>query len=328
MVENGDDAPPGSDKEGRTDAEFRSGRELCAAWLYRPTGDSLASTAGPRGVPIVIMAHGFGAVRELRLPAYAERFRDAGYAVLVFDYRHFGASGGEPRQLLDVELQLNDWRAAIEFARTLDGVDSDRVVAWGTSFSGGHVITLAAEDEPLAAIIAQVPHVSGPATVRATGVRTSLRLVPVAVADLWAAIRGPNPRYIPSVGKPGTVAAMTAPGADEDVDRLAAASGLRRADFDDRVAARILAFIGRYSPIEFARHITCPALLQVAKDDRIAPSGPVRRVAEKITSATLCSYSGGHFDLYLEPLFARVVSDQLAFLAQTVGSGRHSTASD
>src|SRR3546814_13538534 len=112
------------------------------------------------------MAHGFGAVRALRLYAYAEEFVAAGYAVAVFDYRGFGDSAGTPRQVLDVPMQHQDWRAALAYTRTLPGIDPDRVVALGTSFAGGHVLTLAGQGEPLAAIIAQVPHVSGPAAFR------------------------------------------------------------------------------------------------------------------------------------------------------------------
>src|SRR6516162_6357646 len=100
----------------RTDVTFNSQGSHCAAWLYRP-----AST-GP--YPCVILAGGFGAIREMHLPAYAERFVQAGMAALVFDYRHFGASPGEPRQRLDIKQQLADWTAAISYARTLDDIDS------------------------------------------------------------------------------------------------------------------------------------------------------------------------------------------------------------
>ena len=124
----------------RIDVEFPSGDDRCAAWLYRP------EAAPDAVVPIVVLAHGLGGVKEMRLDAYAERFTDAGYACLVFDYRHFGASGGEPRQLLDIERQLADWAAAVRYARRLDGVDSSRVILWGSSFSGGHVIEAAARD--------------------------------------------------------------------------------------------------------------------------------------------------------------------------------------
>src|SRR3954468_4783680 len=103
----------------RDDVRFESGGQRCAAWLYRPEG------YGPH--PCVILAHGFGGTRSARLWAFAERFRDAGMAALVFDYRHFGDSEGEPRQLLSVSRQLDDWRAAIGYARGLDGVDPERI---------------------------------------------------------------------------------------------------------------------------------------------------------------------------------------------------------
>ena len=69
----------------RTDITFRSGDDKCAGWLYRPEGFE-----GPR--PLMVMAHGFSGTKEMRLPAYAERFCEAGIGVLLFDYRHFGAS--------------------------------------------------------------------------------------------------------------------------------------------------------------------------------------------------------------------------------------------
>jgi alpha/beta superfamily hydrolase len=119
----------------RSDVSFESAGARCAAWLYRPVG--------PPPFACVVMGHGFGGTREVRLDAYAERFAAAGFAVLVFDYRHFGASEGEPRQLLDVAKQLGDWRAAIAWARAQTEIDAARVAIWGTSFGGGHVISSA-----------------------------------------------------------------------------------------------------------------------------------------------------------------------------------------
>src|SRR6185312_1427407 len=143
----------------RLDITFRSGGVDCAAWLYLP------ASRGPFAT--IVMGHGLGGIRRMRLDAFAERFQAAGYACLVFDYRHFGASGGEPRQLLDINRQLEDWAAAIGFARTLEGVDPERVVLWGTSFGGGHVIVAGARDERVAAVIAQCPFTDGPASVLA-----------------------------------------------------------------------------------------------------------------------------------------------------------------
>src|ERR1700712_5928770 len=119
----------------REDVWFTSGTDRVSAWLYRP------DSAGP--VPLLVMAHGLGAVRTMRLDAYAERFAAAGYACLVFDYRNFGDSEGAPRQLIDIRMQLQDWTVAVAFARTLTGIDPQRIGLWGTSVSGGHLIATA-----------------------------------------------------------------------------------------------------------------------------------------------------------------------------------------
>ena len=140
----------------REDITFDSYGTACAAWLYRP--------AGVENPPIVVMAHGFAAIRALRLDAYAARFAEAGYAVLVFDYRGWGDSAGEPRRVLDIRAQQLDWRAGVAYARSIEGVDTSRVVLWGTSFGGGHALHLASKDHDVAAVIAQVPHINGPAS--------------------------------------------------------------------------------------------------------------------------------------------------------------------
>ena len=145
------------------------------------------------------MAHGFAAIRALRLGAYAARFAEAGYAVLVFDYRGWGDSAGEPRRVLDIGAQQQDWRAGVAHARKLEGVDASRVVAWGSSFGGGHALHLAAEDQDLVAVIAQVPHISGPASAFARPPRMIARLIgrrsprPVPGTD--------RPRAVPAPGR-------------------------------------------------------------------------------------------------------------------------------
>ncbi|GAA2052662.1 alpha/beta fold hydrolase [Williamsia deligens] len=271
-------------------------------------------------MPVVVMAHGFGSVRTLSLPRYAREFAQTGYAVVLFDYRYFGDSDGEPRQLLDISAQLADWRAAIAFARSLPGVDPDRVIGWGTSFAGGHVLTLAAEGQPFAAAIAQVPHLSGPAAVRATGLRSSLRLAPHALADLLNAARGTAPRYVHSIGAPGTTAVMTAPGAHEAFEEMVRQSGFERGSVPETVAARVLLHIGRYSPIRTVSRITCPVLIQVADGDDIAPAASARAAAARISVCTVREYPGGHFDPYIDPLFPTVIGDALEFLAAAVPS--------
>src|SRR5688572_30315455 len=138
----------------RQDITFVSGGKRCAAWLYLPDGAT-------EPAPCVVMAHGFGGTRSDAVPAFAERFVEAGLAALVFDYRHFGDSEGEPRQLLDIARQHEDYRAAIAYVRSREEVDAARVALFGSSFSGGHVVHLAARDPSIAAVVSQVPFMDG-----------------------------------------------------------------------------------------------------------------------------------------------------------------------
>jgi len=155
----------------------------------------------------------------MRLDAYAEAFAGAGYHALVFDYRHFGDSEGDPRLILDIKKQHQDWRAAIRFAKGLPVVDSHRIALWGTSFSGGHVLEIAATDQDpdIVAVISQVPHINGLATAAATGLVQNIRLGTAAWRDIANMILRRSPYYVPAVGRPGDLAAMTAPDVVEGV---------------------------------------------------------------------------------------------------------------
>src|ERR1700761_2258329 len=118
----------------RFDIEFKSEGTTCRGWLSRPEG------TGP--VPAVVLAGGWCYVRELVMPYYAQAFADAGIAALVFDYRNLGVSAGEPRQHLAPWGQIRDYRNALSYLEGREDIDSDRLGAWGISYSGGHVVVL------------------------------------------------------------------------------------------------------------------------------------------------------------------------------------------
>jgi hypothetical protein len=138
----------------RKDIEFDSMGLKCRGWLYLPDGVHRDSK-----LPVIIMAHGFSAVKEQILPEIAERFANADLAVVVFDYRFFGASAGEPRcQMFPLEM-VEDYRNAITWARQQPNVDPSRVGIWGTSYSGGLVAYTARVDRRVKAVVAQAPSI-------------------------------------------------------------------------------------------------------------------------------------------------------------------------
>jgi dienelactone hydrolase len=293
----------------RDDVAFDSHGTSCAAWLYRPVG-----VTNP---PIIVMAHGFAAIRVLRLDAYAERFAQAGYAVLVFDYRGWGDSAGEPRRVLDIAAQQQDWRAGVAYARTLVGVDTDRVVVWGSSFGGGHVMHLAAEDHGLAAVIAQVPHISGPASAFTRPRRLVTRLIAAGIRDQLGAIAGREPYRVAAVGYPGDVAMMTSPDAAPMAERLAGDLYEQLLPEND-VAARIALRVPFYSPGRRAPRITAPALVQIAERDSVTPVKVAVKAARRIPRGEIRTYDCQHFEPYLDPYFDTIVADQIAFLGAHV----------
>ncbi len=202
-------------------------------------------------MPIVVMAHGFSATRDQRLDAYAERFAAAGLGVLLFDYRHFGASGGEPRQLLDIRRQHADYRAAIAYARTLPWVDGDRVALFGSSFSGGHVIALAAADPSIAAVVSQCPFTDSFASLPKLGPANAVRATVAGLRDEVRARTGRAPAYIPPDRPTGNVRGHEHPGRGGRVpgdDGAGFSLGEPRCGADRAPGRRLPAGPGRRAP--------------------------------------------------------------------------------
>jgi pimeloyl-ACP methyl ester carboxylesterase len=289
----------------REEVRFRSGAGECAAWWY-PGEDADA--------PAIVLGHGLGGVREGGLEPFAEGFVRAGYGALVFDYRHFGASTGEPRQLVSVKRQLEDWESAIRWVRARSVARPARVVLHGTSYGGGHALSTAARDPDLAAVIVQIPFVDGVSASRATPFAQSLRLTAAGLRDAARSRLHRPRRYIPIVGEPGALAAITSPGA----------VGGYRAMFPDSdpsqdvVTAASLLELPRYRPGRRARRIACPTLLCVADHDTVTPPAPALKAARRIPQGELCTYPVDHFDIYVGAAFERALADQLDFLERVL----------
>ena len=290
----------------REDVWFNSGGDRISGWLYRP--DSNGDT------PLLVMAHGLGGVRTMRLDAYAERFAAAGYACLVFDYRNFGDSEGAPRQVLDIRMQLQDWTVATAFARTLPGIDSQRIGLWGTSFSGGHVIATAARVPGIAAVVSQCPFTDSVASLAAVNPLVSARLTALATRDIIASRFGANPVMVKTAGYPGEVALMTAPDAYSGFLKLVP-DGM---ELRNEVAARIGVKLLPYRPGRLAARVPCPILFCICENDTVAPSGPTRKYAAQAPRGEIKLYPEGHFDIYVGDAFERVIADQLEFLKRVL----------
>ena len=273
-------------------------------------------------VPCIVMAPGLGAVKEGGLDQYAERFAAQGWAVLLFDYRYFGGSEGAPRQLLDIPSQLADWHAAVAFARSRNEVDAGRIVLWGTSFSGGHVLSVAAQDKRVAGVVAQCPMLDGEATakvtIKETGLWSSLKLIAHGLYDDLRGKLGLSPHYVPIVSQPGQLGMMTTQDADPGY------RALMPDDFDNRLAARIAVHSGQYRPVNQVQDIRCPVLLQICDYETIVSTDTAQEIMRRMTTpVTVKHYLLGHFDIYQGPAFELSVNDQINFIQGVLKNPTH-----
>lgn len=300
------DSPPDPQNPARQDVAFDSAGLACRGWLTYPP------QAGAAPVPLVLMGHGFGGTRDMHLEQYAARFNAAGMATLIFDYRHFGASDGEPRHCLVPSREIADWHAALACARALPGIDRTRIALWGTSFAGGLVVTVAAQDGRVAATVSQCPLLDGLAAAiqlaRYAGPAALLRVTGHGLVDAARAAIGAAPHYIPIVARPGEVGAMTSADAWDGYLRLAPPG------FRNEVTARTALLVPLFRPILDAAAVNCPALLQVCEQDSVAPVAAVDKAAARMPKAEVVRYPVGHFDVYFGAAFERSVGDQLDFL--------------
>jgi pimeloyl-ACP methyl ester carboxylesterase len=263
------------------------------------------------------MASGLSCVREQRLDAFAEHFATAGYAVLAFDYRHWGGSGGSPRWLMRVDRQRNDWRAALALVRGLEGIDRARVAIWGFSLGGGNVQSLAIGEPGIAAAICVAPLIDGTRTLRHIGGPGYMgRLVAAGLRDGARGLRGAEPYRIPVAGPPGSGAVLAAPSALAEFESATPAGSTWR----NEVCARAV-LAPPYRLRRKTRRIRCPILYCIAEDDEINPASLGAEAAARAPRGELRRYPGGHFAPLLEPAFERVVADQLEFLGRALADG-------
>lgn len=290
---------------------FPSGGGECAGDLYLPGDDHPPKGRGD-GVapPVVILAHGIGAERGFGLAPFAERFVARGMAALVFDYRHFGESPGEPRHLVSPARQVEDYLAAMAFVRGDPRLDGSRIGLWGTSFSGGHVLVAAAgAPKGLRAVVSQIPFVSGLSSTLAYPLRYHLPAIALGIADTLKGWLGGRRITVPVVRK-GGLALLASPDSYDGYMAIVE----NGSSWSGRVPARVFLEILRYHPIRKAKRVRTPTLILGATRDRVCPIPATRRAAGRIDGARFQEFSMGHFDAYGGKWFDRFAAMEGEFL--------------
>lgn len=277
----------------RHDEAFDADGVQLRGWLYLPTGSGPA-----RRTPAVVMAGGYGTTKEMFTDRYAEAFATAGLAVLLYDHRGFGASGGEPRQEIDPWRQVEDLRHAITYASSLPAVDPARIGVWGSSYSGGHALVVAATDRRVRCVAVQVPTTHGSQTAqrRASGEAEAALLLRFAEERLRRA-RGEAPARLRLMGDANSNAIYRS---QEAVDWYTAAYA-RAPGAVPEVTLRSVEAARGYNPVDFIDRVSPTALLmQAAEHDRVTPTDlALSAYARALEPKALRIVPGaGHFDVY------------------------------
>ncbi|GAA2894954.1 alpha/beta hydrolase [Pseudonocardia halophobica] len=278
----------------RRDVEFDAEGVTLRGWFYPAEG-----AAGP--APTIVLSHGFSAVKEMYLDRYAELFSANGLNALVYDNRNFGDSDGTPRQEIDPWAQVRDYRHAITYATTLPETDAARIGIWGSSYSGGNVLVVAAIDRRVKAVVSQVPLVSGYDNVRALvradfldGFRQQFD------QDRLARFRGDPPAMVPVVAEdPLAPSALPTP----DSWQWFTETGKTRApNWSNEVTLRSVEMFTEYNPVDYIWQISpTPLLLLPAQNDVLTPTHLAIAAYEKAREPKrLEILPGGHFDAYVE----------------------------
>jgi uncharacterized protein len=288
----------------RLKVSFPAGDTTCAAWHYPGTNGAC-----------VVMAGGLGVTKEPGTDRFARRFHDAGFSVLAFDFRRLGESGGRPRQLARIDDQQDDYRAAVEFARTLPEVDPERVAIWGFSLSGGHVFVVASQIPDLGAAVAVSALADGmaaaPNALMHTTPASTLRLNGRALLDAVGGVLGRDPLLVPLAGERGEVAALTTP--DSLNGQRALNPDNKYPEWQQAVAARSALRTAFYRPGRYAPKVQSPLLVLAPDHDGVAPQDPAVRAGERAPRGEVVRIPGGHYSPLLDG-HELAVEAQLSFL--------------
>lgn len=253
------------------------------------------------------MANGVSMTRRDGIPRFAERFAESGIAALAFDFRHLGDSDGEPRQLIDANRHREDFAAAVEFSRSIEGIDRRRVAVWGFSLGGGVALAIATDDRNVAGAVLLCPMLDGLAFTLAGDARNNVRLFGAALR----AFARRETAGLPLTGPAGKTVLFTQAEAAPGFEAVKGEGSLWKNEvrFDPAQPA------ARFRPARRARQVRCPLLVCLGLADTIVPARPIERAASRAPCGELRRYSINHFTAFLDG-FDAVASDQAEFLTR------------
>lgn len=288
----------------RQDISFNAEGALLNGWLYTPT-----SKKPSNGYPVIVMAGGYATTKEFYTDDFAAKFASNGFAVLLYDHRGFGQSSGLPRYNVDPWVQIADYRNAITYASSIETLDPERIGIWGSSYSGGECIVVAATDRRVKTVVAQVPTIYSSLTAkRRVNYKESEDAVLKRINDdRLQVMQGKDYELIPIFGSAESGAAYSTP------DAIAWYSeAFKRAPHEEKMVVTLKSVdLSRgYNPGPFLPFVApTPILMVIGERDFIVGTDIQLEAFNNLAleHKKLHIVKGaGHFDVYTPPFFEEV----------------------
>ncbi len=292
----------------RKTVSFDSKGLRCSAWLYVPDKQR------KKKLPAIVMAHGFSCVKEQTLPDVAELFVAAGFVTLLFDYRFFGDSEGEPRnQLFPLEM-VEDYRNAITWVSGQKEVDPQRIGIWGTSYSGGLVVYVGTFDKRVKAVVAQVSAIFGPGYRHAMNPAQWDSDGDFLLRDRIERYRNGVINYVKVVAPDGQPCYF--PG-KETYDYFMSTKEFAP-NWRNQVTVESLEKIREFDPVSSVHLLSpTPLLLIPAENDSLIPSDTVMTVYEKVSEPkAILNLPITHYEIYREPWLSKAAEAAINWYRQ------------
>lgn len=290
----------------RRDVTFMSQGLECAGWYYIPKNENKDKH------PAIVMAHGFTAVKEMGLDKFAEKFAEAGFVVLVFDYRYLGASQGEPRGQVFYFDQQQDYRNAITWVSLQKEVEPDHIGVWGTSDSGGHVLHLGAFDRRIKAVVAQVPTIN--ANYQNLSAEAQARRSAFYARNRMEEYKKGTVNYYPVVALEGQPACLTQKEAYEFFTEAAK----QAPNWRNQITMESLDIYKEFAPATFIHLISpTPLLMIIGSEDILTHTkNEIEAFDRAGEPKKLVILQGGHFDFYRDPGFSEASTEAVKWFEQ------------
>jgi cephalosporin-C deacetylase-like acetyl esterase len=292
--------------------EFKSQGAILRGRLYLPENKSKKS-------PVVIMAHGFTTtINGMTADKYADKFRESGFAVLLYDHRNLGISDGEPRQEINFWVQSRGYIDGIDFVITQPEIDTTKVAVWGASLSAREAFLVGSVDERVKAIVNQIPAYGNEFPVedkdgslysfaKKTVLSERIMDLPHTVSEQMPIVSSDQ------LGTPSALSEMTAYRWFIEYGGRYGTNWKNVVSFSN-IETPELFHIGQCAP-----HIKAPVLMVVAANDEMSGANPdvTRVIFDMITQPKeWVDIDGGHFGLlyYPSPIFDKSSQAQIDFL--------------